>query len=372
MSGRAIIVLVTGVMIVTSILFFKIAAASTKITENTTQYYRRQTAKNLAQIGVRMALRQVANNLNWRTGFPLTNLLGGKVIVTAKDSTFFGQKVVKIVSIGIVDYGKSLERRDTSTAFVPRGNTNLPSTVKAAITTNNPTSTLGNLIVDGRDHDSIGTGVIAGQGTFGVWTTKTFSQSGNSTVGGTNTSVVDISPAKAPKDSSVVRSNQIYSGGYPGTPDSVLGGPGAGFPEGTLKAIAQSKVAGSQYVTDPTYLTYPLQGVTYVELPAGGKWQAMDISGSGILIVHNNAKDALMKNLNKGTFRGLLIADDIVNIHATIVGAVISLDVSPSAGSTVGNGNGTVLFSRKTLKTAMEQILTPSGDSAGNVLAWWE
>jgi len=53
--------------------------------------------------------------------------------------------------------------------------------------------------------------------------------------------------------------------------------------------------------------------------------------GRAILIVHNNAKNAIMKNLNSGTFRGLLIAEDIIHIHATIVGAIVSLTPSPSA-----------------------------------------
>jgi len=93
--------------------------------------------------------------------------------------------------------------------------------------------------------------------------------------------------------------------------------------------------------------------------------------GRAILIVHNNAKNAIMKNLNSGTFRGLLIAEDIIHIHATIVGAIVSLTPSPSAGNTIGNGSGFALFSNINILKATEgAILVPNGSQ--NAVAWRE
>jgi hypothetical protein len=59
-----------------------------------------------------------------------------------------------------------------------------------------------------------------------------------------------------------------------------------------------------------------------------------------------------MKNLNTGTFRGLIIADDIVHIHGTIIGALVSLTESPSEGNSIGNGTGFVLFSKEAILAA--------------------
>ena len=77
----------------------------------------------------------------------------------------------------------------------------------------------------------------------------------------------------------------------------------------------------------------------------------MDLDGSeGIVVVHNDAKNAVMKNLNSGTFRGLIIVDDIVHIHAEIIGAVIVLSPTPAGGNCIGNGSGEVLYSSMTIQ----------------------
>jgi hypothetical protein len=214
--------------------------------------------------------------------------------------------------------------------------------------------------------------LLAGSGTLGIWTTKTLSQSGNSKIGGTS-GVVDYTPSK-PGNSVIIATSQTWPGGYPGTPDSILGGASQGFPEGTLKSIALSGVGGSQYTTDPSLLNSPMRGVTYVELPSGGLWQSMDISGSGVLVVHNTAKNAGMKNLNSGTFTGLVIGDDVVHIHTNIIGGLICLSPAPSEGNCIGNGNGTVLYSTEAIARATGSAGTPAANgngSASAVLAWW-
>ena len=134
-----------------------------------------------------------------------------------------------------------------------------------------------------------------------------------------------------------------------------------GYAEGALKTIAQSGLNGSQYVTDPANLTFPLSGVTYAELPSGTPWQAVDFgNSSGILVVHNATTDAVVKNLNTGTFNGLIIADDLVHIHNTILGAVIALTPTPSEGNCIGNGNGDVLYSSETIQAITQDSIGPT------------
>jgi hypothetical protein len=162
---------------------------------------------------------------------------------------------------------------------------------------------------------------------------------------------VDIAPAK-PEDPSIFLETQVYPEGYPDTPDSILGGTENGYPPGFLKAFAQNGDAGSQYVTNPAALTYPLKGITFVELPSGGEWIAANITGTGILIVHNNSTNAIIKNIITGPFEGLLIADDIIHIHTDILGSVIGLSPAPSEGNCIGNGSGQVLYSSKAIRNA--------------------
>src|SRR2546426_11764249 len=120
MSGRAIIIFIAGLIVISGVVFHNIEASSTLITQNYYKYYVRQESQDIAQTGAAMALRQIGSDINWRTGFPLMNLLSGKVQVTVSDSTFFGRKVIKIVSVGYQQYGTTLERRDTCITYQRR------------------------------------------------------------------------------------------------------------------------------------------------------------------------------------------------------------------------------------------------------------
>jgi hypothetical protein len=366
MSGRAIIIFVAGLIVISGVVFHNIEASSTLITQNYYKYYVRQESQDIAQTGAAMALRQIGNDINWRTGFPLMDLLSGKVQVTVSDSTFFGRKVIKIVSVGYQQYGTSLERRDTCITYQRRSF--IPSFVIASVTTNNPVAANGSMTIDGRDHDTTGA-VLAGLGTWGVWSTKAWSQGGSAVVGGTAAGL-DFPPLN-PANPLIIKQNQPFAGGYPGTPDSVMGAIGIGYPEGTLKAIAQSGNNGSRYTTNPATLTMPLSGVTYIELPSGGSWVPAAITGSGVLVIHNSAKNALLQNPGISTFKGILICDDIVHLHNTIIGAVVSLTPTPSAGNVIGNGTGAVLYSRMAIKKATEVAVMPPNGSQ-NAVAWRE
>lgn len=370
MGGRALVVTLLGIMILSASVFYSITRSSEDLMRNVDKYFLRQSAQNIAQSGVNMALRKLSEDRTWRSGWPQLETMGGMLSVQLKDTLFKSRSVVRVVSTGIMDYGKASERRQTSVAYLASGF--LPATVKAAITTNNPIRTLGNLQVDGREHRADGT-LIAASGTMGIWTTRTLSQGGSSDIGGTANGV-DYTPDK-PGNANIIKTNQVWPGGYPGTPDSVLGGAVNGYPEGTLKAIAMSGAGGSQYATNPNTLTSPLRGVTYVELPPGGVWQSMNIAGSGILIVHNSSKNAGMKNLNSGVFKGLIIADDVVHIHTTIIGGLIAITPNPSEGNCIGNGSGQVRYSTEAIVQATGGIGgagSQGGGSSGGVIAWWE
>jgi hypothetical protein len=202
---------------------------------------------------------------------------------------------------------------------------------------------------------------------------------GGATVGGT-VGGIDYVPSD-PAAPGLLQENSPYPGGYPGTPDSVMGGAKYGFSEGTLKSIAQSGSGGSQYVTDPSLLTWPMSGVTYIELPSGGAMMNPDLNGEGILVIHNGAGNALLKNVNSGTFSGMIIADDIDGLKIDMIGALFCLTTTPSASQVIGNAQGSVKFSREAVKWTIEQTQTrnpkkkqtvAAGGSEVNVIAWRE
>ncbi|HYQ86363.1 MAG TPA: hypothetical protein VES59_03865 [Bacteroidota bacterium] len=371
MSGKAIIIIVVGIVVVSGIVLYNIEAGSIAITRNVDRFYSGKAAQNIAQSGVNMALRQLANDKDWRTGFPSIDMLGGKGFVHVSDSTWYGKKVIKIVSVGILNQGQPFEVRDTSTAYLPRGG--VPGAIRGLITTNSPTSLEGDPLVDARDHTALGA-LVSNNGTLAVWTTKTLSPAGDPMMGGTVLGV-DYVPSD-PYLPIVVQSGQSFPN-YPLTPDSVLGATAEGYPEGTLKAIAQSG-NGNQYVTDPSTLTYPLTGVTYVELPSGGSFKNTNITGSGILIVHNGAKNALLEDCNL-YFTGLVLVDDCLkksDISHTgtpvLLGAVFGMSPDGNKGRW-GNSDGSYVYSSEAIENAMKTATIASGRSlASSVLGWWE
>src|SRR5262245_37881777 len=89
MSGKALIIVVTGIIIVTSIILSTIGASSTRIVKNVGEYYSRQSAQDIAQSGVNIAIRQLVNDYTYRANTPWTlDMLGGKASIRVFDASF--------------------------------------------------------------------------------------------------------------------------------------------------------------------------------------------------------------------------------------------------------------------------------------------
>ncbi len=363
MSGRAIILIVVGIIIISTTILFRIEAASTKIVANSTGYYKRQLARNIAQSGVNLGLRQLGSNRSYRTTGWSVGMFGGTCTITVFDTTFAGIDSI----VGIRGTGLASDSTAVSCAFGYFPPNIVPSTMKGLLTLHAPNTINGGIIIDGRDHDTLGN-LIPGNGTWGIWTTgSSFSISGSAMVGGT-VSGVDYAPSALMPNPAILLNASYSPSAYPSTPDSVFGGASKGFAEGTLRALAKSGVGGSQYATDPTQLRFPLSGITYVETPlASPIWSPATIPGSGILIVHNSAMTAQLAN-SLGQFAGIIIADDVVRIHGTVIGAIVSLTTTP-AGNVLGNGTAYLLYSRKAIGNAFGVL---SNGTALKVIAWWE
>lgn len=342
--GQSSIIMVVTLAIVFTIVTINSEKRIAEVTNSAISYFSENTSQNICNSATEMLLTKIADDVDYRSNRQVSqNMLNGDVTYTVTDTVINSEDRIKIRVVANY-YGEKTE--NIIIASIPE-NGFIPASVKAATTTNNNIRTLGSLKIDGRDHDKTGNLIVGGNGTLGVWTTGTLRQSGNSKIGGAD-STSDYSPTK-PANSNIIQTSQVWSGGYPDSPDKVMGGVDLGFAEGYLKSVALSGSNGSQYVTNPSHLTYPLSGITYVEISS--TWNSANITGSGILIVHNSSANATIKTC-RGNFSGLVIADDIDKVHGTIIGGLIGLTSSPASGNCIGNGNGDILFSREAIKLA--------------------
>lgn len=336
--GKSVLVILMGFLII-----FNITASNINKTGKESEIvlynnYGKMMAKDIAQSGTNVILSKLVYYPFWRGVKSNISFAAGTFTAGAVNDAALG-------IYGIRVYSYSNFNGNLDTVFVRLTYESFrPVEVRAGVTANTEVEINGTITIDGRDHDEFGN-LIPSSGTLGISTTSEFDQSGSAKVGGTNDSLgVDYVPSK-PANSSIIETEAVWPNGFPNTPDKVMGGDSAGYPEGTLKSIAQSGFNGSQYVTDPSSLTFPLSGVTYVEMGWGQTWQAIDFGSSGgILVIHNSSTNSIIKDLNSGTFKGLLIADDIDKVHCDILGAVVVLTSSPPSGNVIGNSNGSIEY----------------------------
>lgn len=189
----------------------------------------------------------------------------------------------------------------------------------AAVAIAGVAQTTGNITVDGRDHNASGT-LTGAPGIYGISTSSpSFVQSGSSDVGGNG-----IPPANPANPVTI----QVNAPLLPTTPEGILG-----LSPGSLDQYKTTTPPSSSF-----------SGVVYLTT----SWVSANLDGStGILIVHNSTGTTELKNV-QGTFKGLIITDDMVHINANamVIGAVYGLK---SGGVTIGNGNADVLYSSSVL-----------------------
>lgn len=348
--ARLIMILVLGAVIAYGLTNITLNEYTSQGTQNSMDNYSYNRAHDIANSMVDIILMRMANDGYYSvTNRRTEDLFGGYATYQTRDMLFEGEHLVQItVSAKYNGVSKSVTAYANKFPLIP------PSLI-GVISANSPILTLGNLRVDGRNHKIDGT-LIPNSGTYAIWTTKTFDQAGSSYLGGTDDGI-DY-PLMKPADPHVIKVLQTYPGSYPTSPDSILGGPSFGYPEGMLKSIAMSGLNGSQYVTDPNLLSHPISGVTYIELtdiPPDNKWEDANVTGSGILVVHNKSTNARVWNMLSGTFVGMVIVDDLVHVQTKVIGAIFCLSPNPSTGSNIGNSDGIILYSTDAVRFGLNQ-----------------
>jgi len=380
--GKSSLIVVFGGVLILSLINLHLNRTTIASFESAVDNYNQFNARNVANQAMEIVLTELADSSKLRVlspqkipGHLIGNIPTTQATYTITDAAVsMGGSQIDAVKIEVESVIGTEQARVI--VYTRRQSGFVPNPVRAALTANGPLDrTISNMVIDGRDHDINGN-LIANNGVYGVSTSLSFVNVGGADIGGTDPDGIDYPPT-FPEDPNIIEENFDWGGQFPTSPDVVLG-----LEEGTLKQIAQSGEGGSQYVTNPDHLKYPLRGVTYVEIPPGSKWRKGRIlqESSGILIFHNSEGNAAIDDLssnNKAPFRGLIIADYFFHIHLDVIGGIILLspDLETSRKCS-GNKDKKILFSREALIDVTGMIGDP-GERTGwrgrlPILGWYE
>lgn len=349
MSGKAIIIIVSGIIIIAGIILYRIEAASTNIVANLNRYYYRQTEQNIAQSGVNMGLRQLANDPTWRTGFPLMNLMSGKVIVRAFDTTFQTKNVVAVSGTGIMSYNTPQETRVTSTAYLKMPTfPNVKAALNLRLSSVNEVEVESPSTINGYDHDINGNLLASGPNDkAGLAYYAGTKPELEGAINGNPKSILDTSmwnPVNGINDI-IAAASYSYTGPI------------------TVGGISSSSLATFGSAVAPV--------IVYGDGRAGAV-RFRNLTGYGVLVVRGRID--LQPNF---TWHGLVIAYETgieeweVENNATIIGALLisgtksDFEIELEAGCKI-------LYSKATLNLAKSVWDFSSNGSASGVLAWWE
>lgn len=362
--ARYIMVLVIGAIITYGITSISMNQKTSQGTQNAVDNYSYNRSRDIANGMADVILMRVANDLAYRVTTPQSEVIfDGQVTYSAENAFFEGDSLIKItVSANYNGVNKTVTTYSKSTA---KGW--VPPTVRAAWTANaDLNNTISDMFIDGRDHD-LNQNIIPGSGVAGVSTSTDFNNIDNAEIGGTKDGV-DY-PTSYPEDPAVVEENYGWGGTFPESPDEVLG-----YPEGTLKAAAQSGQMGSQYLLNPSQnieddLTFPVSGVTYIEITDGQERQIefTQAGNGGIFVVHAPDRSSRLKGVKmdknfNGPFVGLLVTDYSFHHHIDILGGVVQL--SPYLEDTKncnGNKDHWVYYSSEAITQSTEKAAEITG-----------
>jgi len=334
-------------------------------TDNTVDNFIYNRAHDIASSMTDILLMRIANDWEYRVETdeePPEPLFGGDATYAVEDTFFGGDTLIKIKVAAKIKVAENDYVTKTIITYAQRPTDGwVPPFIRGAWTANaNLNNTISDMLIDGRDHD-LDLNILPTTGVHGVSSSQPFVNVEGAQIGGTN-NFIDY-PMTFPEDSAVIEEEYDWDGGFPETPDGMLG-----YPEGTLKAAAQSGLFGSQYLLlppnegtiDGNLLTYPLSGVTYVEVQNGdGKDLVIEQTGnSGILVIHRDIGDSYVSSIkadksSDGLLTGLLITDKSFHHHIDILGAVLMLSTDLITNKNCsGNADHWVYYSSEAVVTA--------------------
>ncbi len=374
--SRFLMIIILGGFISYGILSIPQNNIVNQSTNNTVKIYSKVQSRNIANSMSEMLLSKVSDSTSWRANsYTETNIFGGIARYKVIDTTLAPKDtVIKICVTGIYNnypVNVTVYADKQSPGFVP-------PVVRGVWTANGPLNkTISDMYIDGEDHD-LNWNNLPHTGVFGVSTSINFVNTENAAIGGTRDSV-DY-PMSFPQNPNVIEQNYNWGGHFPNTPDAALG-----LPDGKLKEIAMSGQNGSQYVTDVKYLTLPLSGVTYIELPEG-KQEHLDLTynvkkgnggpdpsaynSRGILVIHNSNGTTQINQTKTGTgqwFEGIIIGDYMFHFHCDVLGAIILLSPNlETSHECNGNKDHRVFYSSLSIRNATKIVGKSSYSNSNN------
>jgi len=365
--ARYIMIIVLGGMFTFGISNISQNSTVNQGTQNVVDNFSSSRAHDIASSMTDILMMRIANNVEYRVKTEVPeDLFGGEATYTVEDTFFEGDSLVKVkVAAEYNDVTKTI------IAYTQKPTDGwVPPVIRGAWTANsNLNNTISDMFIDGRDHD-LDLNLIPTTGVYGVSTSTAFTNIEDAAIGGTN-NYVDY-PMTFPEVPEVIEENYNWDGGFPESPDEILG-----YPEGTLKAAALSGEYGSQYRINPPMegkyidgLTYPLSGVTYIEITNGKEYEIeiQQNDNSGILVFHNDDRTSRVKGIkfdkdnSDGQFTGLLVGDYTFHHHIDILGSVLLLSPNLEEDKNCkGNKDHWVYYSSEAIISATEIVANITG-----------
>jgi hypothetical protein len=359
--ARFIIITVLGGMFTFGINNITQNSVISQGTQNTIDNFSTTRARDIAGSMADILMMRLSNDLSYRENTKAKeDLHGGEVSYVVEDTFFEDDSLIKITVAAEFSGVKK-----TIITYTQKPTSGwVPPVIRGAWTANaNLNNTISDMFIDGRDHD-LNLNLLPKTGKFGVSTSTTFVNVENAAIGGTNNGI-DY-PMTFPEVPEVIEENYDWGGTFPESPDAILG-----YPEGTLKTAAQSGEYGSQYLLVPSgtkkidkhLLTYPLSGVTYIEITNSQEAELMleQTGNSGIVVVHNDDRSTRIKGVkfetdnSDGLLTGLLITDYSFHHHIDILGSVIQLSPNlETSKNCSGNKDHWVYYSSESISNATE------------------
>jgi hypothetical protein len=356
--ARFIMIIVLGGMVTFGISNISLNSTLNRGTNNSVYRFGYHRAHDIAGSITDILLMRIANNATYRVNTPATeDLFGGEATYSVGDTFFENDSLIEIT----VNANFNGITKTVITYAEIKSEGWVPPVLRGAWTVSADLNhTISDMSIDGRDHD-LDQNLIPTTGRFGISTSTAFVNTENAAIGGTNNEI-DY-PMTSPEAPEVIEENYVWDGGFLESPDEILG-----YPEGTLKAAAQSGMYGSQYLLNPADddsrilgLTYPLSGVTYIEITNGTEYvlQFEQNGNSGIVVVHNSDRTSKLKSIkydnatSDGLLTGLLITDYSFHHHIDVLGSILQL--SPNLETVKdcnGNADHWVYFSSEAIVNA--------------------
>ena len=369
--ARFIMIIVLGGMVTFGVSNITLNSTLNEGENNSMYKFGFNRAHDIAGSITDVLLMRIANNPTYRVNTPVTeDLFGGEAVYTVGNTFFEDDSLIEIR----VDAKFNGITKTVITYAEIKSEGWVPPFVRGAWTVDGDlNNTISDMNIDGRNHD-LSLNIIPKTGKFGVSTSVAFTNMENAAIGGTYNDV-DY-PMTFPEAPEVTEENYNWGGGFPQSPDEILG-----YPEGTLKTVAQSGQYGSQYLLNPAEveisgrkfidgLTYPLSGVTYIEVTNGIEYELRleQNDNSGIVVIHNSDRTSRLKGVkydagtSDGLLTGLLITDYSFHHHLDILGAVLmlspNLETEKNCG---GNEDHWVYYSSEAIVNATEIAAEISG-----------